>query len=204
MDYGTIVATCIETTGRYDKEAYISARVNAVCRKIASLQDSFHDLSETVEVVDGTATVLNLALPSDFRKVAYLRPLPYAKFLDPMTPNQGIMNGKELTNSYYISGSTIIIRLRNGYQTSSLARGYYLYPTTLVLPTDTNWVTDTYGDLIVDMICAMVYRATGDVKTAMALEGGSVGIQASLDQIASNDRTGGKANIIGMNHKGMR
>ena len=200
MDYGTIVATVLETTGRLEKTAYINARVNPVCRMISSLQDSFHDLDELVEVVDGTATILNLVLPSTFRKVSYLRPLPYAKFLDPTTPNQNIINRKELTNIYYIQGSTCIIRLRNGFQTSLLARGYYLYPTTLVVSADTNWVTDTYGDLIVDMICAMVFRITGDIKTAQALEGGSVGIQARIDMIRDNDRTGGKANVIGSNY----
>ena len=204
MDYGTIISDVVEATGRPDKVTYVTNRVNPVVRILASLQDSYNDLVESVEtwtVDSGNPLVYNLPIPANFRKACYLRPTGFAKALDPVTPDHIIQNlrggGAELTNVYYISNSIIIARVRNGFQASTVQFGAYTYPTTLAASTDTNWITDTYGDLVVDMICAMVFRLTGDIKSAQGLEGGSSGIAARMELIKTNNKTGGVQNIIG-------
>lgn len=202
MDYGTIITAVVSATGRPDKEAYIQTIVNPLVRFLAGLQDSYRDLSEateTVAAVDANNLIYNMVLPASFRKVGYLRPMPFTKLLDPVTPDKSILSGKEMTNCYYISADTIIIRLRLGFETTSMARGYYLYPTTLVAMTDANWITDLYGDLLIDMCAAKVFRMTGDPKSAALLEQGALGIIMRVDQLRTQSKTGGTANLLGSN-----
>jgi len=201
--FSDIITSVIDATGRPDKETYITGAINPTIKRIAGLQNSFRDLDEAFEVTDITQTVLNLTLPSNFRKVAYLRPTPYMKLLDPITPDKVVVAGKELTNCYYISGSTVIIRLRNGFQTASLARGYYVHPPVLDATTvPTNWVTDEYEDLIVDILCAKVFMLTGDVTTAKTMELGQSGIGARLEDIKAQNKTGGLQYIQGTSKLG--
>jgi hypothetical protein len=203
MAFADILTTVMSATGRPDKEPYVTAAINPTIRRLAGLQNSYNDLFEGLEPVDKTQLVLNLTLPADFRKVAYLRPTPFMKMLDPVTPDKVVVAGKELTNCYYISGKTIIIRLRQGFQTTQLARGYYLHPPMLdISSVTTNWVTDSYEDLIVDILCAKVFMLTGDVKTAQSLELGQSGIGARIEDIKAQSRTGGVQYIQGISKVG--
>jgi len=185
MDLGTIVSSVIDATGRPDRETYLRAQINSVLRYLHSQFNFPQDLVESQETVSITSTVINLAVPALMRKVAYLRPLPYNKLLDFVPPSR-IINATqkaELTNCYYISGSTFIIRLRNGYQTDTIAFGRYEYPTFPVADTDATWSMGDFDSLIIDILSAKIFRVTGDINSARGLEEGSYGITVRLKQL---------------------
>jgi len=144
-----------------DKEAYIRATINSVLRTIASLRDFPETLVEQPLTIDGTLTAFTIPLAADFRKVAYLRPSNVFAFLKEITPRRAMINGKEVVNCFYRSGTNLVVRLQVAHMTTSLAYGYYAHPATLIGDTQSNWVLDNYQDLVIDLLAAKVLRVTG-------------------------------------------
>lgn len=193
MQYSEIVQEALDITGRYDKQAYAERVTNALCKQIAQLLDNPLDLQEEQLAVDGTATIHNIQLQPDFLKVAYLRPLPHNILLQPITPNEGILDGRELVNVYYRSQNILIVRLGAYYKTDTLAYGWYKAPTALVAGTDSNWITTDYPDLLINLLAARIFTITGDRDSAQDMER-SAALQ--LQQL-QNLVPGGVSGILG-------
>lgn len=187
MNLGTLISTVLDITGTPDRELYVRSQVNGVLRRIHGLHDFYQDLVEERIAVSPSASVINITKPVNFRAVAYLRPLPYNKLLDFVPPSRIInaSQSQELTNCYYLSGNTILARLRNGYQTSTIAFGHYDYPVMPVADTDSTWSMVDFDMLITEILAAKLLRVTGDVTTAQHMETGSNGILAQMEAIHS-------------------
>lgn len=168
-----VINTVIDNTGRVDKTAYIQQAVNPVVQAIASIKDFPITLTEIKYPVSNTVSVHTLQLPTDYRKTSYLRPAPWAKLLTPIIPRNGISQGQEVVDSYYESGTSLVVNLAPHHMTTEFAFGYYAHPAPLTQDTDTNWVLDTYGDVVIDMLIAKVLRITGDANGAQVIENGT-------------------------------
>jgi len=74
------------------------------------------------------------------------------------------------------------VNLENGHQTDTLVFGYYAHPAALTTDASTNWVVDNYQDVLIDLLCAKVFRVTGDSKSASDVEAGTaIRIQQIID-----------------------
>jgi len=183
-----IVDAVLESTGRPDKELYIRSAINPLIRMIAALKDFPITLVDAPQAVSNTTTIHVIPLPANFRAMAYIRPASRAIFLTPIVASRALQGGVEVVNSYYQRGTDIIVRLQAGYETTELAFGYYAHPALLTLDADTNWIIDTYGDVLSDLLSAKVFRITGDTTTASALE---AGVAIRLQEITASSGTAG-------------
>jgi len=182
MALGDVVSTTIEVTGRPDKENYIRASVTSLVRMLAGLKDNPLSLVDAPQTVSNTILTHTIVAPADLREVAYIRPVPFNAFLTAINPRKAMHNGMPVVNCYYRQGNSIIVNLEQGHQTDTLVFGYYAHPPVLIADTDTNWVLDNYQDVLIDLLCAKVFRVTGDKASAQSIEGGtSVRIQQIID-----------------------
>jgi len=187
MSLGEVITTVMDVTGRPDKETYIRATVTSIIRMIAGLKDEPLSLVDAPQTVSNTMLVHSIVAPTDLREIAYIRPSQYNAFLTKVNPRKTMLNGLPVVNCYYRQGSNIIINLQQGHQTSLLVFGYYAHPPVLVTDTDTNWVLDNYQDVIIDLLCAKVFRITGDATSAKDVEAGtSVRVQQIIDSASAD------------------
>jgi len=192
MNRGTIMQHVLDTTGRYDKEQYLLDILPSVCNSIARLLDSAEDLQEEVLAVDVTSLVHNVALQDTFLKVAYLRPLPYRKLLNPIVPSRAIKDNRELANVYYRSGRTLVVRLATAYKTNQLAFGWYSDVPVMQTDAAENWVAKYYPEVLINMLSSRAYAITGDADSAKNAQA------ATALTLAEYKNTGGLAGIAGV------
>jgi len=187
MSLGDVVTTVIDVTGRPDKETYIRASVTSLIRMLAGLKDHDISLVDAPQTVSNTLTLHTIVTPLDLREVAYIRPVPFQAFLTKINPRKTMLNGQQVVNCYYRRGTDIIVNLQLGHETDTLVFGYFAHPPALTLDTDTNWILDSYQDVLIDLLAAKVFRVTGDITSARAVEAGTIiRIQQILDS-ASHD-----------------
>jgi len=154
---------------------------------LAGIKDNPLSLVDAPQTVSKAVLVHTLTAPTDLREIAYLRPVPYNAFLTAINPRKAMHNGLPVVNCYYRQGNSIIINLEQGHQTDTLVFGYYAHPPILIADTDTNWVLEAYQDVLIDLLCAKVFRVTGDKASAQSIEGGtSVRIQQIIDASSSD------------------
>jgi len=182
MALGDVVTTVLEVTGRPDKETYVRSTVNSLVRMLAGIKDHPLSLVDAPQTVSISSLVHTIVAPADLREVAYIRPTPHNRFLDKINPRKTMINGLPVANCYYRRGTDIIVNLQQGYETDTLVFGYYAHPSALSLDTDTNWVLDDYDDVLIDLLCAKVFRVTGDIASAKSIEGGTaIRLQQIID-----------------------
>jgi len=174
MALGDVISSVLDVTGRPDKETYARSSVTSLVRMLAGLRDHPLALVDAPQTVSKSLLLHTIVAPADLREVAYIRPTPFNAFLTRIDPRKAMHNGLPVVNCYYRRGTDIIVNLQQGHQTDTLVFGYYAHPTTLVADTDTNWVLDDYQDVLIDLLCAKVFRVTGDLSSAGALESSTV------------------------------
>jgi hypothetical protein len=179
MNLGELIDEVVVLTVRPDKEDLARQKINAVCRTISLSGTYWRDLVEETlsdhPDFDDTKNIQTLALPSRFRKPAYIERdlsainittgylesritngLRYNK-VDPRTTRK---EGREIRNAYYTSGSNLLLRQEIGGE--KVIWGYYAYPEQLVAPDDENWITELMPHLVVDWASQFVLASLGD------------------------------------------
>lgn len=179
MQFSELIDQTATLTVRPDKEGLIAQKINSVIRTISLSGTYWKDLVEEVlsdhPDWDPDSNVQTLALPSRFRKPAYIE-----RDLSSINPSTGRLEsrqtqgllynrvdprstkreGREIRNAYYMSGANLL--LRQEVQGERVVWGYYAYLPRLVGPSDTNWVAELMPDLIIDWASQFVLASLGD------------------------------------------
>ena len=150
----------------------IKGRINAVVKFISMSGFYYPDLKEVIygsgEGVNATIYTQSLTIPARFRKMEYVKypsGVSAREYLRGYTSTHlAIEEAKYLSDVYYISGNTI--KIRQGTKTSSILLGYYDYPATLVVDTDTNWVLNYADQVVADQVTQFIMSATGNREEA--------------------------------------
>jgi len=194
MNRGTIMKHVLDTTGRYDKTEYLLDVLPSVCNSIARVIDSAEDLVEEVLPVDVASLIHNVALQDTFLKVAYLRPLPFRKMLDPIVPSRAMKDNRELVNVYYRSGRTLVVRLATAYKTTQLAFGWYSAVPVMATDTAENWIAKFYPEVLINMLSSRAYAITGDTDAANAAQAAA---SLTLAEYKNSGGLSGASSVLG-------
>lgn len=190
MNFGELLEEVLDSTVRPDRERQAKRSINSVVRTMSLSGDHWRDLREEIlsERQDYQQQVgqevKNLALPNRFRKVSYIR--RDSPILHPATgavgggqlsggfqaaleynlirPNQIKQEGRILQNTYYLSGSSIL--LNQAVVDEVLFWGYYEYPVRMTAPNDENWITNLMPDLVIDWASQFLMASLGDKDRA--------------------------------------
>lgn len=179
MQFSELIDQAATLTVRPDKEGLIAQKINAVIRTISLSGTYWKDLVEETlsdhSDWDPDSNIQTLALPSRFRKPAYIE-----RDLSSINPSTGRLEsrqtqgllynrvdprstkreGREIRNAYYMSGANLL--LRQEVTGERVIWGYYAYLPRLVAPEDTNWVAELMPDLIIDWASQFVLASLGD------------------------------------------
>lgn len=141
MNFGEAADYLANKVKRLDKapdaETYINQAIS-----IFATSNFFHDLVELdvalaaqdyIQAIDITASPF-----IRFRKVKYLRPTGYRKYLAWVDPSRIFTGGCEQTDSWYRSGNYLRFKLSNLQAT--LAIGYYQYHLPMTAAENTDWM----------------------------------------------------------------
>lgn len=187
MNFGELIEEVLDSTIRPDRERAARRSINAVIRTISLGANYWRDHTDAVlsEQTDykqqAGAAVKNLALPDRFRKPSYIRrELPitaqvptgavaggqlagapgHALDYNLIRPNKIKEEGRIIFNSYYLSGSSLI--LNQEIIDETVLWGYYTYPIRMTDPDDENWITLLMPDLVIDWASQFLMASLGD------------------------------------------
>lgn len=179
MTFDELVDAVLDLTVRADKDRLARQKINSVIRAISMSGAYWPDLVEAVlsDHTDFSLTnnIHSLSLPTGFRKPAYIERDLTA--INPSTgrlesrmtsglrynrvnPKSTKMEGREIRNAYYLSGSNIL--LRQEVAGEKVIWGYYIFQPRLIAPADTNWITELMPDLVIDWASQFVLASLGD------------------------------------------
>lgn len=153
---------------RPDKLTAAGAAINKAI-SLAALRNFSADTIEVTVPIDNTEytqrlDLLDTAYWNRFRKIQYIRPTGYKKYLEWKDPSKIYNDGQECRNVWYRSGTGILISL-SALQ-SSLEIGYYQYHTILVADADTDWMLNEIWPYILDYACGELFGDIGDSEDA--------------------------------------
>lgn len=143
MNLGEAVDNLVRRIKRPDKDL---DAIDAINRAIGLFATStfFHDLVELQVSLIATEYIQALDITASpfarFRKVKYIRPTGYRKFLTWRDPSRIWDNNCESTDVYYRAGSFVRFKLSNLQPTAEM--GYYQYHLPLVDSDDIDWMLD--------------------------------------------------------------
>lgn len=126
------------------------------------------DLVESFVAVDSTlatgSIVISTTMPF-FRKVKYLRPVGYNRYLKWRDPERmfDVREGAAL-DVYYRAGNSLVYKLSN--TVASIYYGYYTYPERLDAEADTHWMFDQMYSAIFSLACADIWESVGNTEEA--------------------------------------
>ena len=196
MTFDELTDAVLDLTVRPDKDSLARQKINDVLRAISMSGTYWPDLVEAV-LSDHTDFSLvsnthSLSLPTGFRKPAYIERdltsinpstgrlesrMTHGLRYNRVSPKSTKMEGREIRNAYYLSGSTIL--LRQEVAGEKVIWGYYIFQPRLTAPADTNWITELMPGLIIDWASQFLLASLGD-KDRVAGVGALAQLQLSI------------------------
>lgn len=169
MIFGDAVNLINSITKRPDKSDDVKAAINRTIGNFATLGTFAHDLSEPAAIaISGSLYVQSLDLTiapfTRYRKMKYLRPSGYTKYLKQRDSSRIFVGGEEMRDVWYQSGTNIIFKLCN--LQSSMLVGYYQYHAALVADADTDWMLDLMWPAVHACVLADIFDEIGDDASA--------------------------------------
>lgn len=178
MNLGVMKDWLVRTTKRPDKrDDQIQDAVNAAIEYATTQGDFAADLIEGSIALDSALYAQNLVISTTmprFRKVKYLRPSGYRRYLkwkdpskifsDPSRDYAGTLVSNEALDVWYRAGDNLVFKL-SVLQTTMLY-GYYTYPTFLTTDTDTHWMLDQMRTCMHDLACWRIFEQIGNESEA--------------------------------------
>lgn len=171
MTLGELQAWVLRTIKRPEKAVEVVDAINAAIELASTQGDFAFDLVEGTKAIDGTLYAQNIVISTSFprfRKIKYLRPSGYSRYVTWRDSSRIFQDGKENVDVWYRSGDNVVFKLSN-LQTEMLY-GYYAYPARLTSTNGTNGYTDMMSAAIHDLACGRVYEDMGNAQEAARLE----------------------------------
>lgn len=170
MNFTQIVNEVIAITKRADKLSDIRRNVNSVLNQVCAAGDFARDHNELlVSLTPGeyAGSILLSALPR-YRKINYILPTGYRRYLDPTDPRAVFTNCTQQQNAFYVSGDQI------NYNLSALVAdakvGYFQYPPTLTDASPDFWLLEVEPYCIIEGAAARTFTDIGDDASARSKE----------------------------------
>ena len=171
MDFREAKVQVYSKIKRPDKESEAGDAINEAIA-FAALRNFSADLVEVTHPITNTeyAHRLDLTNPTyftRFRKIKYIRPTGYRKYLEFRDAAKVFQEGTECRDVWYRSGTGILISL-SALQ-STLEIGYYRYPATMTKNEDTHWMLDQMWLYVKDFAISRMYEAIGEPEESNRL-----------------------------------
>lgn len=178
MNLGEMKDWVVRTTKRPEKrDEQIQDAINAAIEYATTQGDFSADLVESSVAISSSVYAQSLVIADvmpRFRKVKYLRPINYRRYLTHRDPTKIFeerrdsigfkRDGYQAVDIWYRAGANIVFSLSN-LQTSMLY-GYFAYPAFLTDDADTHWMLDQVRTCIHDLACWRVFEQIGDKEEA--------------------------------------
>ncbi len=173
MNLGELKAWVIRTTNRPEKSADIVDHINSAIEFACAHGDYAWDLQEGTVDINPQLYAQNIVISSSFtrfRKIKYLRPTGYNRYLSWRDSARIFDNAKglETVDCWYRSGDSIIFKLSN--LQSQMLYGYYMYPARITAPASMNAYTEQLATVIHSLACSYLYDEIGNDAEAKRLE----------------------------------
>jgi hypothetical protein len=173
MNFGEMVDKIATRTIRPDKEDEIKEAINDAI-EYCTVNGSFaRDLTEGSVTVDGTvysqSIVVSTTFGANFRKIKYLKPYGYNRFLKWRDPAR-VFDDKDqaCTDVWYRAGDNIVIR--TSVLVTSILYAYYAFPDRLVNDEDEHWMLDYMQGAIFNYALADIWNSVGNDSEAARCE----------------------------------
>lgn len=171
MDLGELRDWVARSIKRPELAEDIKDAINAAIEYASTQGDYAWDLVEGAEAISATDYAQSLVISQkfpQFRKMKYLRPAGYNRYLIWKDPSRIFSQGVEAVNVWYRSGDNIIFKLSD--LQSSLLYGYYSYPARLTDDDEFNNYTEQMPAAIHALACSYLYDQIGNEAESQRLE----------------------------------
>lgn len=183
MDLGEMKDWVVRTTKRPEKrDEQIQDAINAAIEYATTQGDFVADLVEGSTALSSSVYAQSISITTvmpRFRKVKYLRPINYRRYLTHRDPTKVFeekrnaagfsRSGYQAIDVWYRAGDNIVMSLST-LQTSLLF-GYFTYPVFLTDDAETHWMLDQMRTCIHDLSCWRTYEQIGDKEEATRFYG---------------------------------
>jgi len=175
MTLGELRSWILRTVKRPELTHEALDAINYAIEYAAIDGDYAFDLVEGTLAIDPQAYAQSIVIADEFplfRKVKYLRPSGYNKYLGWRDPARIFdKNGCEATNCYYMAGGNIVIKLQ--VLAASVLYGYYATHEIVTSQTDINTETSymkTMPSAIHELSCAYLWDTIGNEAESQRAE----------------------------------
>lgn len=162
MNFTQAVAEVLSIVKRPDKIGDIRREVNAAINFCCNEVEFARDLTALSIAFDSSGYVQSLPLSQfvRFRKFKYIKPPAVRFYLTHTPPDKIFEDCQEATNSYYITGSDVIIKTSALH--ASLLFGWYSFPPLLTDAAPEFWLLEASPYMIINRAAAFVFGNIGD------------------------------------------
>lgn len=168
MDLGEMKDWIARDTKRPEKrDEQIQDAINAAIEFATTQGDFVTDLVEGSTAISSSVYAQSLVIATAFtrfRKIKYLRPVNYRRFLAWRDPSRIFDNECQATDVWYRAGGNIVFNLSSLQATMYF--GYFQYPVFLTSDADTHWMLDQMRTCIHDLACWRVFEQIGNNEEA--------------------------------------
>lgn len=166
MDFGTMADNITTRLIRPDKDLEAKDAINDAIEFCTVNGDFANDLVESTVAVESTVYSQSIVISTTFtrfRKIKYLKPLGYTKFLEWRDPSRMFdMDGNQCRDVWYRAGDNIVINTSSLIET--MLYGYYQFPERLDDDADTHWMMDYMYSAIFNLACADMWDSVGNAE----------------------------------------
>ncbi len=171
MTLGELQEMVLRTIKRPELTQQALDAINAAIEYAAAQGDFAFDLVEGALAISSTAYAQSVTVNTEFprfRKIKYLRPAGYRRYLKHRDPSKIFNADCEQTDVWYRAGTSLVFKLSN--LQSSLLYGYFQRPDLLEDEDDENEYTLQMPYCIHDIACSRMYDDIGNDAESQRLE----------------------------------
>lgn len=166
MDFGTMASNIATRMIRPDKVDEVKDAINDAIEFCSVNGDFAADLIEGTVAMETTVYSQSIVISTTFtrfRKVKYLKPLGYTRFLEWKDPSRVFdPDGNQCRDIWYRAGDNIVVN--TSALISSMLYGYYQFPARMDDDTDTHWMMDYMYSAVFNLALADMWENIGNAE----------------------------------------
>lgn len=181
MTLGELRAWVLRTVGRPELSTKATDQINLAIEFASTQGDYSWDLVEGAVPLNASLYAQNIVISTSFtrfRKIKYLRPAGYKRYLTWTDPSRIFERGIEKVDTWYRAGDNLIFKL-SALQ-SSMLYGYYQYPERLSASGGTNNYLLQMPSALHDLACSYLFDSIGNAEESARLEKKAIRMLASM------------------------
>jgi len=163
MNFGEMIAIVASKTKRPDKLSDIKTAINAAIAffSTANFPHDRVDLDLTISSSEYTQSFDITVSPfTRFKKIDYIRPAGYHKYLDWRDPKKVFQEGRECLDVWHRSGNNIVFKISR--LQSTLKVGYFQYHAVITADATTDWILDEMATAVEDFARSRILEDIGE------------------------------------------